>query len=106
MSYVDLAQAVEISGRSRMTLYRRIQDGTLPAVKDGNKYLVDEAILRKVFEPQPVVSADERMAAEYAELQAAARKIAAKAPPLSAAMKQELSSILSEAELAGGGARV
>lgn len=90
---LDLSQAVERSGRSLPTLYRRIHDGSLPAFRDGSKYKVRPSDLDTVFAPRPVIprDSDER---DQSIVEAVERALCA-TPPLSAERRAELSSLLS-----------
>ncbi|MBT8162618.1 MULTISPECIES: hypothetical protein [Arthrobacter] len=91
---LDLARASEIrteNGERRYgsidTLRRRVRSGGLPYEITGHKYMVTLADLDTMRQ----ASAAERA---YAELQAAARKAAAAAPPISPERRDLIISIL------------
>lgn len=53
-SRLSVKDAAAHVGRSKATIYRRIQSGLLQAVADGPSYLVDRVDLERVFEPLAV----------------------------------------------------
>ena len=97
-SRVNLCGAAERSNCSVATVRRRIADGSLPAVLQGNKHEVDVADLDRVFAPVPVTPKRDAAAAALEALEAAARRVAAQAPPLSFEQRARLTELL-------GGAR-
>jgi excisionase family DNA binding protein len=97
-SRVDLRSAAERRNCSIATVRRRIADGSLPAVRNGNKYEVNVADLDRVFAPVPIEPTRNSAAAAFEALESAARRVAAQAPPLSQRQRARLTELL-------GGAR-
>ena len=95
---LDVRGASTHSRRSVATVRRRIADGSLPAVLNGNKHEVDVADLDRVFMPVRVVPKRDAAAAAFDALEVAARRVAAEAPPLSFEQRARLIELL-------GGAR-
>lgn len=76
-----------------ITVHRRIRAGVLPAVLVGNHYEVAIADLDRVFAPRPVVHT-RKSDGLLADLERAAERVAAEAPPLSEAARERLRELL------------
>jgi len=76
-----------------ITVRRRIRAGVLPAVLVGKRHEVAVADLDRVFGPRPVVAA-RKSDALLADLERAAERVAAEAPPLSEAARERLRELL------------
>lgn len=90
---VRITAAAARHGVSPVTVLRRVRDGRLPAVKRGKRYEVEVADLERVFAPEPVVPARKRDAL-LDDLELAAERVAAEAPPLSESARERLREIL------------
>lgn len=92
---LPLPEAAEHAGVHISTLRRRIHRGELPAVSIGNRHFVSLADLDNPSQPAPVPVAPKQVrTAAFDELEAAARRVAASAPPLSADQRARLASLL------------
>ncbi|WP_314096014.1 hypothetical protein [Microbacterium foliorum] len=75
-----------------ITVHRRIRAGILPAVVVGRRYEVEVADLDRVFAPRKVVAT--RKSDALAQLERAAERVAADAPPLTGAARERLRELL------------
>lgn len=76
-----------------ITVQRRIRAGVLPAVLVGKRYEVEVADLDRVFAPRRVMAA-QKSGALLAQLERAAERVAAEAPPLTEAARERLRELL------------
>ena len=68
MAEVTAPQAAEIIGKTPMTIYRKVEDGLLPARQEGTgqkKYLYIEVDDLRAFAAQYGYRLDESLAAQY-----------------------------------------
>lgn len=47
--YLSIAETCQLLGASRMTLYRQIKKGTIPAAKIGRRTIIKKSELDKIF---------------------------------------------------------
>ncbi len=94
---LSVGDAARHVGRSKATIYRRIKTGKLPAVADGQSFLVEKADLEREFAPRPVVPAAP-MSGIDPEIREWAEGIAADAPPLNPRTARAVVGALLEAQ--------
>ena len=83
---VSMREAIDGGYGSRSTLTRRINDGSLPAVKNGRYIFFKQEDLDALFKPARPT--------EEAAMRELAKAIADSAPKLSAQSKRELAALL------------
>jgi hypothetical protein len=86
---LDVPSAAKHSRRSVGTIRRRIYDGSLPSVKDGNKHFIAVSELNRVFAPAsgaPTGHLDD-------DLEAAIAEVVSRAPKFTPAQIARLSAI-------------
>ena len=88
--YLSLQEAVSLGYGAYQTLRKHIAEGRLPAVKIGSRVKVLRTDLDALAVP--------KRASSFADIEAAAERIAASAPPLTDAQVRRLAAIF------GGGA--
>ncbi len=49
MTYLTIPQLAKIMGISRVTVYRKVKAGQIPAVKVGHTYIISDAEITKVL---------------------------------------------------------
>jgi hypothetical protein len=86
---LDLQAAAKHSRRGIGTIRRRIYDGSLTAVKDGNKYFIAVSELNRVFAPVP----DAPNGHLDDDLEAAIAEVVSRAPKFTPAQIARLSAI-------------
>lgn len=85
--YITLQEAVTLGYGAYQTLRKYIADGRLPAVKIGSRVKVLRTDLDELAVP--------KRASSFADVEAAAERIAASAPPLTDAQVRRLAAIFS-----------
>lgn len=61
MSYITIPQLAKILGLSRVTVYRKVKSGEIPATKIGHAYLVSNEEISKVLSKELTETAKKRI---------------------------------------------
>lgn len=75
MTYLTIPQLAKIMGISRVTVYRKVKAGQIPAVKVGHTYIISDSEITKVLskkltaeDKKRIETAVNKVVAEYGEV--------------------------------------
>jgi excisionase family DNA binding protein len=92
---LTLPEASIYCGKHVATIRRRIHSGELPAVRIGRRHCVLSSDLDNLFTPVAVPVVPRHVSTgPFEDLEAAAKRVAAMAPPLSADQRARIASLL------------